>query len=161
MKETARYWLNLSDYDFTAAGVLYKSGIYTYVVFMCHQAIEKALKAYQAETKDIWPLKIHSLWKLVLTSGLYSKLNKEQMAFIGFLEPLNVESRYPTYPRNETVFVPDSENCRKLMSDTEELLGCIKKECNENATQDTGQQQDNITGNGDTPPAAKFETEGK
>lgn len=161
MKETARYWLNLSDYDFTAAGVLYKSGIYTYVVFMCHQAIEKALKAYQAETKDIWPLKIHSLWKLVLTSGLYSKLNKDQMAFIGFLEPLNVESRYPAYPQKETVFVPDSENCRKLMSDTEELLVCIKKECNENGMQESGQQQGNITENIAPHPSAKPETEDK
>lgn len=129
MKEAAKYWFELSDYDYATAGVLYESGIYIYVVFMCHQAIEKALKAYQTEIKDVFPLKIHSLWKLIHVTGLYPVLSKEQIAFIGFLEPLNVESRYPSHKKGEILFTPDKENCRKLLHDTAELLERIKSEC--------------------------------
>ena len=129
MKKGVEYWFELSDYDYETAKVLYKSKIYMYVVFMCHQAIEKSLKAYYTAIKDVWPLKIHSLWKLTYQTGLYLKLDKEQIEFIGFLEPLNVESRYPSYRKAVMTFVPDRKNCRKLLSDTLNLLEIIKKEC--------------------------------
>lgn len=127
MKEEARYWYGLSDYDFDAAKALYKTGIYKYVVFMCHQAVEKAIKAYYAEVKEKWPLKIHSLWKLMYQSGLYVSLSKRQIEFIAFLEPMNVESRYPSYSKENIPFIPDMENCKKLLSDTARLLRFIKK----------------------------------
>lgn len=129
MKNEAQYWFDLSDYDFATAHALYESERYRYVVFMCHQAIEKAMKAYYTEIADLWPHKIHSLWKLMYQTGLYSKLDKEQIEFIGFLEPLNVESRYPSFRKESITFVPDRKNCRELLTDTLNLLERIKKEC--------------------------------
>jgi len=46
MNEKVKYWLDLSDYDYTTAVAMQQSGRYLYVGFMCHQTIEKILKAY-------------------------------------------------------------------------------------------------------------------
>jgi HEPN domain-containing protein len=39
-------WLRQADYDIDAAEYMYQGGRYVYAVFMCHLAIEKALKAF-------------------------------------------------------------------------------------------------------------------
>ncbi|HMT12966.1 MAG TPA: HEPN domain-containing protein, partial [Ignavibacteria bacterium] len=41
-----KYWTELSDYDIESARVMLEGKRYLYVGFMCHQAIEKILKAY-------------------------------------------------------------------------------------------------------------------
>jgi hypothetical protein len=39
------YWLRLADYDLATARALLTTRRYLYVGFMCHQVIEKTLKA--------------------------------------------------------------------------------------------------------------------
>lgn len=39
------YWIKLADYDYETAKAMLNTGRYLYVGFMCHQVIEKALKA--------------------------------------------------------------------------------------------------------------------
>jgi HEPN domain-containing protein len=46
LEDKVKYWLELSDYDFETAEAMLSSGRYLYVGFMCHQTIEKILKAY-------------------------------------------------------------------------------------------------------------------
>ena len=45
-EEKVRYWLDIADYDLGTAEDLFKSKRWLYVAFMCHQVIEKTLKAY-------------------------------------------------------------------------------------------------------------------
>ena len=45
MNDKVTYWTDLSDYDFDTAEAMLVSGRYLYVGFMCHQSIEKILKA--------------------------------------------------------------------------------------------------------------------
>ena len=45
-EEKVKYWLDLVDYDLDTAETLYNGGRWLYVAFMCHQVIEKVLKAY-------------------------------------------------------------------------------------------------------------------
>ena len=45
MNESVQYWLDLTEYDIETAKVMLNGGRYLYVGFMCHQVIEKALKA--------------------------------------------------------------------------------------------------------------------
>lgn len=40
------YWLDIADYDLDTAEAMYQTGRWLYVAFMCHQVIEKTLKAY-------------------------------------------------------------------------------------------------------------------
>lgn len=39
------YWIEMSDYDLETADAMLLTGRYLYVGFMCHQTIEKILKA--------------------------------------------------------------------------------------------------------------------
>lgn len=45
MKDKVTYWGEMSDYDFDTAGPMLETKRYLYVGFMCHQTIEKVLKA--------------------------------------------------------------------------------------------------------------------
>ncbi len=49
MNRVVRNWAETSNYDLRTAEAMYKAGRYLYVVFMCHLAIEKMLKAILAQ----------------------------------------------------------------------------------------------------------------
>ncbi len=91
------YWIAMSDYDLETANAMLLTGRYLYVGFMCHQTIEKILKAYWTNCLMEVPLKIHSLSRLAERTGLDKQLSEEQLDFIDKLEPLNIEARYPSY----------------------------------------------------------------
>ena len=55
MNERANYWLELSDYDIITAKAMLETQRLLYVGFMCHQAIEKILKAYCSEKTNEQP----------------------------------------------------------------------------------------------------------
>ena len=46
MNDNVKYWVEMSDYDFDTANAMLETKRYLYVGFMCHQTIEKILKAY-------------------------------------------------------------------------------------------------------------------
>lgn len=91
------YWIEMSEYDLDTAQAMLNTHRYLYVGFMCHQAIEKILKAYWSSVLEEPPLKIHTLSKLASRTGLDSKMTEAQLDFIDTLEPLNIEARYPSY----------------------------------------------------------------
>ena len=99
--EKVEYWIGLADYDIVAAKTLLSSKLFLYVGFMCHQTIEKALKAVIARdcSGDEIPPKIHNLIRLSDVSGLTEKMTDEQSVFIEKLNPLNIEARYPDYKK--------------------------------------------------------------
>ena len=73
------YWIDLTDYDIDVAHLMLKGGKFLYVGFMCHQVIEKMLKAlYVFVTQDRSPL-THNLTVLSRKSNVYSKPSSEQM----------------------------------------------------------------------------------
>ena len=45
MNDKVTYWIEMSDYDLETADAMLVTGRYLYVGFMCHQIIEKILKA--------------------------------------------------------------------------------------------------------------------
>ncbi len=98
---------------------------FLYVGFMCHQVIEKALKAYWSEVLEEPPLKIHHLSRLAAKSGLIDELSEDQMDFIDSLEPLNIEARYPSY-KEQLMKVLTSEYCKELLEKTKALQLWIK-----------------------------------
>ena len=97
MNDKVTYWIEMSDYDFDTARAMLETKRYLYVAFMCHQTIEKILKAYWSKVLEEPPLKIHSLSRLAEKSGLGNDMSEEQTDFIDKLEPLNIEARYPSY----------------------------------------------------------------
>lgn len=52
MSTDYEYWLEIVDYDLETAEAMYSTGRWLYVGFMCHQVVEKVLKAYWCVTCD-------------------------------------------------------------------------------------------------------------
>lgn len=52
MYEETKNWLEMAEYDLRTATHMMKAGRNIYVIFMCHLAIEKLLKAIVVERKD-------------------------------------------------------------------------------------------------------------
>ena len=129
MKENAKYWLDIADYDIETAKAMLKTSRYLYVGFMCHQVIEKALKAIIARdcAESELPPKIHHLLKLADRAGLFSKMSTEQQSFLKELNPMNIETRYPEYKEQIAVGLTN-DICFGILARTEELLCWIKEQ---------------------------------
>ena len=125
MENKVIYWIEMSDYDLETAESMLLTGRYLYVGFMCHQTIEKILKAYWTNCLTEVPLKIHSLSRLAEKTELVEELSEEQLDFIDKLEPLNIEARYPSY-KERLMKSLSKEYCTELLRGTKELQLWIK-----------------------------------
>jgi len=129
MIDSIKYWLCIADYDIETARAMLKTGRYLYVGFMCHQVIEKALKAVisrDCEEGEI-PPKIHDLSKLAVRAKLFDLMTEEQQDFMDYLNPLNIESRYPEY-KDEIAADLTKENSGELIRGTEAMLCWIREQ---------------------------------
>lgn len=121
------YWVDIADYDLETAHAMLATERYLYVGFMCHQTIEKLLKAYYVRTTNDSPPHTHSLSRLADLSGLYAELNESQKDLLDMLEPLNVETRYPTQ-KDMILKSLTREKCEALIGKTKELSEWIKRQ---------------------------------
>lgn len=97
------------------------------VGFMCHQVMEKALKACYVKYIGDNPPYIHNLTLLAERSEIYNIMSDEQKDFYDFLEPLNIEARYPT-TKEKLLAILNYEKCQELIKRTEgELEWVLKK----------------------------------
>lgn len=119
------YWIDIADYDLGTAEDLYKSGRWLYVAFMCHQVIEKTLKAYWCATRDDDPPYIHHLANLAIRSNLYEQMTEDQQEFIAMLMPMNIEARYPEYKQKLSANL-NQEICQRIIEQTKQLQQWIK-----------------------------------
>lgn len=125
MIDKVKYWLEMSDYDYDTAKAMLATGRYLYVGFMCHQVIEKILKALWSNKFEEPPLKIHSLSRLAERCGLLDELNDDQLDIIDNLEPLNIEARYPSY-KERLMKSLNASKCEEIIQETDELRKWIK-----------------------------------
>lgn len=125
MDEKVKYWVDIAQYDLDTAKAMLNTQRYLYVGFMCHQAVEKSLKAVIASMGE-FPPKIHNLLALSDKANLTNKFAEKQIEFIISLNPLNIESRYPKY-KNSTNSMLTPEVCNKIIAETEELFSWIKE----------------------------------
>ena len=126
MPDYIEYWLELADYDLGVAKTMLKNKHWLYVGFMCHQVIEKALKAAISRDGSL-PPKIHHLMRLAEISGLLEKLTEDQKNTIRKLNPLNIEARYPEQ-KEQIASVLSAKVCREIIQETEGLLCWIKEQ---------------------------------
>ncbi len=126
MNEKIKYWIDLSDYDLETAEAMQKSHRFLYVGFMCHQTIEKILKAYFTYTKNDTAPFSHSLSYLAKKAELYKLLSEEQKNFIDLLEPLNIEARYPSHKEKLLKSLTEAK-CSEILNKTKDLQKWIKE----------------------------------
>ncbi|OQY82150.1 MAG: hypothetical protein B6D41_18590 [Chloroflexi bacterium UTCFX4] len=93
LRADTQNWIAMSDYDIGTAEHMLNTGRYLYVIFMCHLALEKMLKAHVTEaTKEI-PRKTHDLLHLVNKAKL--DVPRAYLDFIGKINSASIPTRYP------------------------------------------------------------------
>lgn len=94
MNRIVRNWVATSRYDLQTAEAMFKAGRYLYVVFMCHLAIEKMLKALLADKyPEELPPKIHHLINLAQKTAITFPENLKE--FFQRIDHVSVATRYP------------------------------------------------------------------
>lgn len=98
MKLETVEWLKQAEYDLETAWAMWKTSRYLYVVFMCHLAVEKALKAIIIERTGDAPPRTHNLIELAKLGNV--NLDEKQKEFISILNSAAVGARYPDFLDN-------------------------------------------------------------
>jgi len=86
-------WMEQADYDYETAVYMAQGERYIYTVFMCHLAIEKALKGCIVKVTNVMPPKIHSLIQLTKKSELTPP--EDIGKFLVSLDQASIPTRYP------------------------------------------------------------------
>ena len=126
MSDRIKYWIEIADYDIGTAKAMLASKRYLYVGFMCHQAVEKTIKAYYCSVKDEVPPFTHNLKNLAERCGLLPFFSNEQLDFVEELLPMNIEARYPTH-KEEIFKLLTLQKCEEVIKQTEGLCQWIKQ----------------------------------
>lgn len=126
-EERVKYWIDIADYDLETSEAMYSTRRWLYVAFMCHQVIEKTLKAFWCGTMPEDPPYTHSHKRLADGCGLYERMNEVQKDFLNTVANYNIEARYPedkeTLARTLT-----PQACRQMIDETRQLMQWIKDE---------------------------------
>ena len=125
--EKVKYWLDIADYDLDTAEAMYSTGRWLYVAFMCHQVIEKTLKAYWCATQEDEPPYIHNHKRLADGCGLYSRISMEQKDFLNTVTTYNIEARYPE-SKDALARKLDKDACRFIIDNIKTLQTWIKEQ---------------------------------
>ncbi len=120
-----KYWIKLSDYDIEVAESLYEKNHYLYSAFMCHQAIEKILKAIYVYKYNQPPPYTHRLYKLIQLNEIEDVISEEKKEFILKLEPYNIEARYPSYKKDIKKYL-SSKKSLIILKTTKEIQQWLK-----------------------------------
>ncbi|MBI5885797.1 MAG: HEPN domain-containing protein [Deltaproteobacteria bacterium] len=124
MSITPSEWLKQADYDVETAEFMFSGGRYFYAVFMCHQAVEKAIKGLYQDKFNESPPRVHNL--VYLLSRLEIKLPDKMGRFIVRLNEANIATRYPEdLERLQSNYT--KEVAREVLSGSKEVIQWIKK----------------------------------
>lgn len=124
MEKQTREWLRQSDYDMDTAVYMHDGGRHIYAVFMCHLAIEKALKGLFYEKMLETPPKTHNLIYLLNKIGF--KPPRKPGKFIARLSEASIPIRYPeNLARLQKIYT--SEVTGELLAEGKEFILWIKQ----------------------------------
>ena len=126
-ERTVEYWLDIAQYDLDTAEAMWQTKRWLYVAFMCHQCIEKTLKAYWSGTREDDPPYTHNHKRLADGCGIYQRMGAEQRRFIETITNYNIEARYPE-DRADIARCLTPETCRYFIDETKELTTWIRDE---------------------------------
>ncbi|NCP16713.1 HEPN domain-containing protein [bacterium] len=129
MRDDTQNWIALAEYDLETAEHMLATGRLLYVVFICHLALEKMLKAHVTEVTQTIPVKTHDLIYLVKKCSL--ELSREHLEFIGKINTASIPTRYPEDLQRALKDYPESV-ARLYLRQTTEVLQWLKRHPNLN-----------------------------
>jgi HEPN domain-containing protein len=127
VNDKVAYWIDIADYDLKTAEAMHQTGRWLYVAFMCHQVIEKALKAYWCGTRFDTPPYTHHHMRLAEGCGLYDKMSDEQKDFLDLVTNYNIEARYPE-DKEALAQTLSPQVCRQLIDETKIMMTWITEQ---------------------------------
>jgi len=125
----AHYWEIAAVYDNETARILLDAKKYYYVGFMCHQTIEKILKAMIEKRIDEDKASPFSqnINNMAKDAGIFEDLTDTQKRIMDNLEKLYNEAVYPS-AKSSLLSGLDFEQCDAIINETEGLYLWIKKQ---------------------------------
>lgn len=118
-------WIKSSNYDIKTAEHMFAAGRYVYVLFMCHLAVEKLLKALYEAVYEKVPPKTHNL--IYLSNAVKLEVPENFLQTIESLNDLSVVTRYPE-DINALVKAFKKDRSAEYLKNTKELLKWLKKD---------------------------------
>ena len=121
---TIQDWFQQADYDYETAVYMFQGERYVYAVFMCHLAIEKALKGILSKASDGPPPRIHSLIQLTKKAKLTRPDNI--CRFLVSLDHASIPTRYPeSLATVQKIYT--KEKTEEVLLQTKDVLAWLKK----------------------------------
>lgn len=124
--DVVRKWLDIVEQDIKVAELTNANGYWLYSAFLCHQALEKTLKAYWTSVCDDDPPFTHSHTRLLNGCNLIDKLSDEQLRFVTLLEPMYIEARYPEQKLDAAKML-NKEASNFILDHTKKMISWIKE----------------------------------
>jgi len=125
MRSDTRNWIALAEYDMETAHHMLETGRNLYVIFLCHLALEKMLKAVVTEVTQSVPFKTHDLILLVKKGEL--EFPQKHLEFIGKINSASIPTRYPEDLERALKVYPKPV-ARDYLKQTAEIVRWLKKQ---------------------------------
>jgi HEPN domain-containing protein len=129
MRKDTQNWIDLAEYDLVTAQHMLETGRNLYVIFLCHLALEKMLKAHVNEVTQAIPTKTHDLIYLVKKCAIEPPENF--LDFIGKINTASIPTRYPEDLQSALKNYPEPV-ARAYLRQTQELVQWLKQHPNLN-----------------------------
>lgn len=129
-EDKVQYWLDIVAQDLELGEFLFESGRWLYSAFMCHQVVEKMLKAYWTASHDDLPPYIHEHKRLAELCGLYEQMDANQRTFLNEIRLMNIEARYPDYKRTVANSL-NKDRSQHILDQTKQMQQWILQKCSQ------------------------------
>lgn len=123
MRKKPLEWLRQADFDMDTAELIFGVGRFFYAVFMCHLALEKALKGIYTARLRKTPPKTHSLVYLIEKTRM--EVPDRIYDYLYTLNRVSTQIRYPD-DLHKMLSDFDETKTRQLLVDGREALEWIK-----------------------------------
>jgi len=125
LKSQSAVWLEIAADDLDAAKHCFNGQNYLWALFMCQQAVEKAIKALYFEKNGSTPPKKHDLISLAGAADILNDLNEPTKDLFRRLSIYYIETRYPD-KRKELELKCTHEYTEELLTSTKEAIVWLK-----------------------------------
>jgi HEPN domain-containing protein len=124
MEDTVAEWVRIARRDARLARIALDAGDPENALYLCQQALEKALKAHIQQSQTGLPPKIHSLPRLGEIAGLWAEMTEAQRDLLLDVDAYSIAGRYGALA-GEGVAPPGADEARDALAGTEEVLGWL------------------------------------
>lgn len=124
-QEHIEYWKKTAASDWKVVQQLFEVKSYVQSLFFAHLVLEKLLKAnWVKDNTGNYPPRIHNL--VILASKTSLQFNEDEVVFLGRMNDLQLEGRYPDYIKSIHKRYKLKE-ATQILKQTDQIRKCLLK----------------------------------